>query len=1197
MAKGKTLELSIQIAGKVDKSLTNAIANVKGQTSSLARDISRMGTVGLAAMGTLAAGTVKAIADCTKAAEAFESDMADVVKYVGGLADEAGRVSDKLAGTSNGNTYAENYKEMSKALLDLSTQIPMTAEELTQLAASAGQSGKTINDLIQYDPNGNIKGFLKDVAMMGTAMDISADQAGQWAAKWEVAFDMDHDQIMVLSDQINYLGANSATTAAEIAQVVNDSAALGQIAGADAATTAALADAFLATGGEAGRAATSIKRIYTNMMKGSSATKAQQSAWKELGLTAEGVAKSMVDPNIGAAAVLEDVFTRISTVDKSRQTAIMSSLFGQWAIGDVAKAVNNMDAYTNALRMVQDAESYGGSMEREFIIKASTSEALGLMKSNALEAFKIDVGDSFLPVKKEFSLLFIDVLNGLRENMPEISKLAEMLAGLVSDGVRKLGTGLKEAMPYIQKALDYIVNNGEQVAKALGGIAAAFVGMKFAPAIDGGLGLISTLLAGNGGKGGDKKGGLLGFAKDMFTGGQKTAGKAGNAFQAMNMGAGLANNGLSGGGKGGIFSRMQDTAIGAIFGFKNKKSLTGGGNDKSFMKSLMGTAGQISDARNNGGLFGMAKGAVANSGVGKYFGGIGGGFANLKNTKIGGGIANGLSATGGVFKEIITGILGDGNELQSGLGLNHIAENLKMLGGIGGEWIGGKASLLKMNVANSKPGQAIGGMFNAVGGKVGPMAKGFAGFAGNALGNIGQFAGAGAGLLGNIWGPMLGGFGSLFAGAAPVIGIISGIIAVVSILGDHMEDIRGIVGDVFGEKGLAIFDGFMEKLQGIGNFISGLFQDGGVANALAPLREGFANILGGGGFLSTIFGGQETGLAAFDGVVAILQSIMGIVGQIVSFATTTVKPIIQDIFSFITTTVMPKIMGIFAEAAPFIANIISNIGNAVMTGMQIIGSAIQFVLPIVEKIISVIMDVGSVVIPALLAGFNAFSQGISNIMAAIQTIFDGLITFITGVFSGNWQQAWDGIKQIFGGAFDALVNLCKTPINAVVNIINGVIGKINGMGFTIPDWVPVIGGNSFTIDLPLLPTFAKGGFTNGPSIAGEAGTEAVISFANGVRSNNIDTWMQAGRMLGVNGQQAAMAAGGNLRSVGAAELKEIDTGNSGTGGMFGNMTFAPQITIQGNADQGVIDYAISEMREQFEMWFEQMNRRNARTAY
>ena len=276
MAKGKALELSIQIAGRVDQSLLSAIGTVQNKISGLSKNLSRIGTVGLAAMGGLAAGAVAAIAGCTNEAVQFESNMSNVVKYVDGLADSTGKISNSIWSeddNGNGKTFAENYKVMHKSLLDLSTQIPMTAEELTQLAAAAGQSGKGISDLVKFDSKGNITGFLKDAAMMGTAMDISAEQAGDWAAKWEVAFGMNHDQIMVLADQINYLGANSATTAAEIAQVVNDAASLGQIGGLHVSTTAALADAVLAMGVDSGKAATSISRIISNMSLGTSATK------------------------------------------------------------------------------------------------------------------------------------------------------------------------------------------------------------------------------------------------------------------------------------------------------------------------------------------------------------------------------------------------------------------------------------------------------------------------------------------------------------------------------------------------------------------------------------------------------------------------------------------------------------------------------------------------------------------------------------------------------------------------------------------------------------------------------------------------------------------------------------------------------------------------------------------------------------
>lgn len=1185
MGQNKTLELSIQIAGKVDKSLTAALSDTQNRVSNLSQTLSRVGTVGLAAMGALATGTVAALANCTKAAEQFEADMGDVVKYVGGLADAAGKISDTVS-TETGKTYAENYEMMKDALLDLSTQIPMTAEELTQLAAAAGQSGKSITDLIQYDQSGNITGFLRDVAMMGTAMDISAEQAGDWAAKWEQAFKMDHDEIMVLADQINYLGANSATTAAEIASAVNDAASLGQIAGADVATTAALADAMLATGVDSGRVANSIKRTYTNLSKGTSATAAMQAQWEELGMTAEGVAKSMQEDSVGT---LKSVFEAINNLPKERQVAALSTLFGQWAIEGDAKVVGNMDVFTRALEMVNDPSLYAGSMEREFIIKESTAESIDTMMSNAFYALRQDIGESFLPVKKEFGLMMIDVINGIRENMPELTQLAGTLADLLSAGVSKLGDALQKALPYVQKGLDYVANNGETVTKVLGGMTAAFAAMKFAPTIEGAFRGAGSLLFGtNGGAaaGAGKTGGLFGTIGSLFKGGRGAASATGGILSAF--GGAVSGNGF--------FKTLSTTASSLISG-NGIRGTTG------LLQVAAGAPGILSGYQGAGSAL---KNAVASSGAGRYLGGVGnslGGLASslgnlgaaLGNTKTGGAISGALNRATLGLRQKIAGV-GAAGIIQGSILQQNLSE---LLGGLSG-----KASGLVSGIANSGAGQAIGGALTSI--------KGFASSGvGQAIG--GTFS-SGVGALGSIWSTPLSMFGSLFTGAAPVIAAISGIIAVVSILGDHLEDIRTIVGNVFGDTGLAIFDAFTGKLQAVGDFITGLFADGGVANALAPLQEAITNMFG-----------ADAG-AAFSGLTTILQSIMGVIGQIVTFATGTVKPIIQDVFSFITGTVMPIILQTFTAAAPTIASIISNIGTAVMTGMQMIGTAIQTLMPIIQGIITVIMNIGSVVVPALLAGFQAFSAGINAAMSAIQGIFEGLISFITGVFTGNWSQAWEGVKQIFGSAFDALVTLCKTPINAVISLINAAISGINRLGITIPEWVPILGGKSFSINIPTIPMLKNGGFTDGVSIAGEAGPEAVISFRRGVRGDNIDTWMQAGRMLGVNGAQAAQAAGvtnaryfadgGFTGNTGAVELATVDAGRrnnaveladiettggwpGGPGGDYpsGQIIFAPQITIQGNADRDVLDEAVEDMRRQFEAWYEQMQRRRARTAY
>lgn len=1084
MANNKTLELSIKIAGKMDKSLMAALNGSQSQISSFARSISSIGTAGLAAMGTLATATVATIASCTKEAEKFENYMADVVKYVDGLADATGKISDKVA--DNGKTYAQNYEAMKDAIKDLSTQIPYTQEDLTRLAAAAGQSGKSMEDLIKIDSSGNVTGFLRDIAMTGAAMDISADQAGNWAAKWEQSLKMTHEEVMVLFDQINYLGANSATTAAEIAEAVNSAASLGQVGGVSAATTAALADAMLATGVSTDRVGTSIKRMIVNLSKGASATKAQKEQFEEMGMSAEWVAKAMQEDSVGT---LDTIFKAINDLPQERQVAALSTLFGQWAIEGGAKIVNNLDVYRKALEMVSDPSLYTGSMEREFNIKSQTPEAIETMLKSTKTALKIEIGDAFLPAKKQFNLSMIDFLNSIRKNMPELTQLAESLGTLASRGVEKLGSAMDTALPYIQKGLDYLINNGEQVVRVLGGMA-AFVGMKFAPAAE-------AIFSGG-------KGGLAG----LFKSGQ-SAGVAGAGLFSAFRGASGSNG----------FRTTLGAAISSLIGGNGIKGTTG------LLSAAAGTPGLLSGYQSAGSVL---RGAIGNSKTAQWLGGIGSSLGNL----------------GGMFANSRAGQFAGGLMGKAGGALGKLTMPLRQ--GIAG--IGAAAT-----IQGSIFQQGLSGLLGKAGGVVSGIANSGAGKA------VGSIFSGGAGLLGSIYGPIAGGLGSLLSGALPIVGVISGIIAVVSILTDKFGGLDKIVQRVFGDTGLEKFTVFKDALLG-------LFEDGGVAKALQPLQESITNLFG-----------EDAG-AAFGGITTILQSVMGVIGQLVTFSQTTVRPIIEGIFSFITQTVVPVILQTITAAAPSIASIISGVGSVVMTVAQIIGEAIQFLMPIIQTVITVLMHIGQVVVPAVLAAIGVFAEGISSAINGVKTIFEGVINFITGVFSGNWRMAWEGVKSIFVGIFDTLGALFKTPINAVIALINKAIAGINSLGITIPDWVPLLGGKSFSINIPEIHMLARGGFTNGASIAGEAGTEAVISFQRAARRDNLDIWAKAGQMLGVK----------------PVELAEIDGGSSGGGG---GMTFAPVINIQGSADRGMVEEALAEAQARFEAWYLQMQRRQARTAY
>lgn len=101
----------------------------------------------------------------------------------------------------------------------------------------------------------------------------------------------------------------------------------------------------------------------------------------------------------------------------------------------------------------------------------------------------------------------------------------------------------------------------------------------------------------------------------------------------------------------------------------------------------------------------------------------------------------------------------------------------------------------------------------------------------------------------------------------------------------------------------------------------------------------------------------------------------------------------------------------------------------------------------------------------------------SDVFGGIFTILGGLIDFITGVFSGDWEKAWDGIVQIFSGIGKIISAIVNVILGVMESLVNGVIGGINlcisalnGLKFTVPNWVPVIGGGSFGLSIPKIPT-------------------------------------------------------------------------------------------------------------------------------
>lgn len=974
MAGNGALDLSIRIMGKVDPSLAKSISQVKGLTNSLtgglrttnslastvANTVGLIGKAGLGLAATLTGSVLVGMKQVTNEASKLEAQMAPVVRYVNGLADANGKVSDAIA--DNGKAFKQNYSDMENYIQRLSMDIPRTTEQISTMSAALGQSGKDVTEQTKTN-------ILRDTAIAATAMDLDDKTAGDYMAKWEVSFTKrdengnkvvdengnavhwDHDDVMRLMNQINYLGANNATTAAEIASSVNKSASIGQLAGVDPATTAAIVTAMQASGVDTDRTGTTVSRIYTNISKGSSATKAQKEMWEELGFTATGVAASMQK---NGTKTLQQVFSAINQMPDERKIAALNTLFNQWAVEGSAKVTNNLSLLETTLSQISDEnyDAYKNSMQREFDINAGTEESLRTMRDNAKTVLMQDLGEQFLPAQKELTRLQLDFYKEIDDSLPDLSNLVNAIFPLLRMAVKEIGDAAKAALPWIQKGVDYLANNGPQAAGGIAAIIAAFGAMSMAPAAysagSTALSVVKNLTIGGkasgapGGRfGGITVGNLMGLLspislfQNTVSGGSGLWSNRSNILKSAKMGAWMANSS----GQGGIAGRLSSLA-GGVIGALNSDALTSGKK-----KPMQAVAGKI---------FGAA-GYINN-------------VANIPTNAMNAMIAAANPA--GTATATIGNVLGAGAKAVFGKG------GLNLTGGIG-----------------------------AVAGKLG------------------------------------GGFMSLLGTFGPAITSLGTMVAVVSLLGDHFEDVRTIIGQIFGEGGLAVFDAFTGKLSGIGDTIKQVFGQLTTPEGLQSIQEKLSNFSIGGLNLGDVFGAA---MPAIQTVMPLIQSFAGVFGQIVDLGVNHIKPLLVEIFGFVVNQGIPAVM-------PLLSTVVSLVGTILVNAIKTVVDVIGKLLPVVEPVVL------------------------------------GIIGLVKGI------------------------------VGVVVNVVNAIVRTLNKINFTVPDWVPALGGKQFGFNLTevTLPKFADGGFTNGPSLAGEAGTEAIISFRRSQREQNIDTWMQAGKMLGV----------------------------------------------------------------------------------
>ncbi len=123
---------------------------------------------------------------------------------------------------------------------------------------------------------------------------------------------------------------------------------------------------------------------------------------------------------------------------------------------------------------------------------------------------------------------------------------------------------------------------------------------------------------------------------------------------------------------------------------------------------------------------------------------------------------------------------------------------------------------------------------------------------------------------------------------------------------------------------------------------------------------------------------------------------------------------------------------------PFVGSIIGFVGRII----DALGKLFNFLSPIIGWIIQTIMSKLGPAIEFVWITVKTVVSMISVIITNLVNVINGIIDFIVGVFTGDWQKAWDGIKGIFSGIFDGIKNVIKVAMEFVRDIIVAICGKI-----------------------------------------------------------------------------------------------------------------------------------------------------------
>ena len=244
---------------------------------------------------------------------------------------------------------------------------------------------------------------------------------------------------------------------------------------------------------------------------------------------------------------------------------------------------------------------------------------------------------------------------------------------------------------------------------------------------------------------------------------------------------------------------------------------------------------------------------------------------------------------------------------------------------------------------------------------------------------------------------------------------------------------------------------------------------------------------------------------AFSGLAAVAAEALSflwyeVLTPFVAWVMETLAPAFTEYFAarleLVTAAISPLVEGIqiLWEA---LKPVVAYIGEAVIGALQawkqrfeILAGVFQekrsVIVGIFQNISQTVTQMWAVVNPVLSAlgsqfstVFGRVSQTVGTAIGYILDMLYGLTGFLSGAFTGNWETAWQGAVLFLKSAVNGVITLLNSMISRLVSALNAVVGVANKLSFTVPSWVPSLGGKRFGVSLPYvsapqIPYLAKG---------------------------------------------------------------------------------------------------------------------------